>query len=142
MLNGGSSEITCAQWGLVRDNTCSATQEGEELMSERPDLSPIVQPKLDEINQQWLDLEDTTKQKGQKLFDANRHILYEQSCDDIDGWINEIESQIVTEDVGHDLTTVNLLVKKQNVSDEHDATFKINLYDQFGDVLILRTNCA
>ena len=98
------------------DNTCCAIQEGEELMRERPDLSPVVQPKLDELNQQWQDLEDTTKQKGQKLFDANRHILYEQSCDDIDGWINEIESQIVTEDVGHDLTTVNLLVKKQNVS--------------------------
>jgi spectrin beta len=49
------------------------------------------------------------------LFDANRHILYEQSCDDIDGWMTEIESQIVTTDVGRDLTTVNLLVQKQNV---------------------------
>lgn len=75
-----------------------------------------IQPKLDELKHQWKDLEDTTANKGEKLFDANRHILYEQSCDDIDGWINEIESQIITEDVGHDLTTVNLLVQKQNVS--------------------------
>ena len=71
---------------------------------------------LSHILLQWEDLENTTKNKGEKLFDANRHILYEQNCDDIDGWINEIESQIVTEDVGHDLTTVNLLVQKQNVS--------------------------
>lgn len=49
------------------------------------------------------------------MFDANRHVLYEQSVDDIDGWLKDIESQIVTEDVGHDLTTVNLLVQKQNV---------------------------
>jgi len=42
-------------------------------------------------------------------------VLYEQSVDDIDGWIKDIESQIVTEDVGHDLTTVNLLVQKQNI---------------------------
>ena len=42
-------------------------------------------------------------------------VLYEQSCDDIDGWIDEIESQIEAEDVGHDLTTVNLLIQKQNV---------------------------
>lgn len=75
-----------------------------------------IQPKLDDLQRQWRDLEDTTANKGEKLFDANRHILYEQSCDDIDGWINEIESQIITEDVGHDLTTVNLLVQKQNVS--------------------------
>lgn len=75
-----------------------------------------IQPKLDDLQRQWRDLEDTTASKGEKLFDTNRHILYEQSCDDIDGWINEIESQIITEDVGHDLTTVNLLVQKQNVS--------------------------
>ena len=85
-------------------------------MREKPDMTPIVEPKLAELNQQWQELEDTTQQKGQKLFDANRHILYEQSCDDIDGWISELETQIVTEDVGHDLTTVNLLVQKQNVS--------------------------
>jgi len=74
-----------------------------------------IQPRLDELIRQWKELEETTAAKGEKLFDANRHVLYEQSCDDIDGWINEIESQIITDDVGHDLTTVNLLVQKQNV---------------------------
>lgn len=74
-----------------------------------------VQPRLDELIQQWKDLENTVSAKGERLFNANRPLLYEQSCDDIDGWISEIESQIVTEDVGHDLTTVNLLVQKQNV---------------------------
>ena len=49
------------------------------------------------------------------MFDANRHVVYEQSCDDIDGWINELESQILNEDMGHDLTTVNLFVQKQNI---------------------------
>lgn len=71
---------------------------------------------MDELIQQWKDLENTVSTKGERLFNANRPLLYEQSCDDIDGWISEIESQIVTEDVGHDLTTVNLLVQKQNVS--------------------------
>lgn len=70
---------------------------------------------MDELTKQWQDLEKTVLAKGEKLFNANRPQLYEQSCDDIDGWITEIESQIVTEDVGRDLTTVNLLVQKQNV---------------------------
>ena len=93
----------------------SVIQDGNELMREKPETAHEIQPKLDELHRQWDDLERTTQEKGQRLFDANRHVLYEQSCDDIDGWINEIESQIVTEDVGHDLTTVNLLVQKQNV---------------------------
>ena len=82
---------------------------------EKPDLASIIDPRLDELRQQWKELEDTTTDKGERLFDANRHVLYEQSVDDIDGWIKDIESQIVTEDVGHDLTTVNLLVQKQNI---------------------------
>ena len=87
-------------------------------------MARSVEPRIEELRRQWEELEMTTTNKGEKLFDANRHVLYEQSCDDIDGWINEIEAQIVTEDVGHDLTTVNLLVQKQNVSTkESDLRF-------------------
>lgn len=86
------------------------------MKSEKPEMAETIDPKLEELATLWNDLENTTQKKGERLFDANKHVLYEQSCDDIDGWINEIESQIVTEDVGHDLTTVNLLVQKQNVN--------------------------
>ena len=99
-----------------KDRLDKLKQEGEDLIREKPAFQEQVQPRIDEIERQWQELEDATKNKGQKLFDANRHVLYEQSCDDIDGWINEMESQIITKDVGHDLTTVNLLVQKQNVS--------------------------
>ena len=99
-----------------KDRLDKLTQEGQALVQEKPSFEPVVDPKLEELKRQWDDLENTTQQKGQKLFDANRHILYEQSCDDIDGWITTIESCIETDDTGHDLTTVNLLVQKQNVS--------------------------
>lgn len=98
-----------------KDRLEKLEQEAERLKEEKPEFESTVEPRIDELRRQWGDLDDTTKAKGEKLFDANRHVLYEQSCDDIDGWINEIESQIVTEDMGHDLTTVNLLVQKQNV---------------------------
>jgi len=75
----------------------------------------VVEPKLEELQRQWSDLENTITEKGEKLFDSNRHVLYEQSCDDVDGWISEIESQIISEDVGSNLISVNLLVQKQNV---------------------------
>lgn len=98
-----------------KDRLEKLIQDGNALIQEKPELASEIQPKIDELQRLWDDLESTTKQKGEKLFDSNRHVLYEQNCDDIDGWINEIESQIVTEDVGHDLTTVNLLVQKQNI---------------------------
>lgn len=85
-------------------------------MKEKPDAKAQIGPILTELGDQWEDLEDTTKSKGEKLFDSHRAVLYEQSCDDIDGWITGLEAQIVTEDFGKDLTTANLLMQKQNVS--------------------------
>ena len=94
----------------------SVSQEGQKLIDEKPEFAETVEPKLEELKRQWDDIERTTEDKGERLFDANKHVVYEQSIDDVDGWINEIQSQIITEDMGHDLTTVNLLVQKQNVS--------------------------
>lgn len=98
-----------------KDQLDKLVRDGQKLVQERPELIKEVEPQLAELSNQFTELQDTVSVKGQKLFDANRPQLYEQSCDDIDGWITEIESQIVTEDLGHDLTTVNLFVQKQNL---------------------------
>lgn len=98
-----------------KDRLNRVQQEGEEIMRQKPETREQIEPMLADLNRQWEDLESTTKDKGEKLFDANRSILYEQSCDDIDGWVTALESQIITsEDFGKDLTTVNLQVQKQN----------------------------
>lgn len=86
-------------------------------MRAKPETREQIELMLSDIDTQWQELETTTKAKGEKLFDANRSILYQQSCDDVDGWVTALESQIITsEDFGKDLTTVNLQVQKQNVS--------------------------
>lgn len=36
-----------------------------------------------------------------------------QTCDDIDGWINDLENQVLTAETGQDLTSVNLILQKQ-----------------------------
>lgn len=85
-------------------------------MQAKPETREQIEPLLTDLSNQWRDLEATTKEKGERLFDANRATLYQQSCDDVDGWITSLESQIVTpEDFGKDLTTVNLQEQKQNV---------------------------
>lgn len=75
-----------------------------------------MEPRVESLVSQWQELEANTKAKGEKLFDANRHIVFEQGCDDVDSYLAEIESQIIVADVGTDLTTVNLNLNKQNVS--------------------------
>ncbi|XP_064484271.1 spectrin beta chain-like isoform X3 [Ornithodoros turicata] len=96
-----------------KDRLYKVQEAGRALVAEKPELAQIVEPKLAELEQQFSALEDTTKEKGLKVFDAKRHVLYEQTCDDIDGWITDLESQVLTAETGQDLTSVNLILQKQ-----------------------------
>ncbi|XP_077537731.1 spectrin beta chain isoform X5 [Haemaphysalis longicornis] len=90
-----------------------AQQAGRALIAEKPEMAPLVEPKLQELGQQFASLEATTQEKGQRLFDDNRHVLYEQTCDDIDSWIDELESQVLVSETGQDLASVTLILQKQ-----------------------------
>ncbi len=79
-------------------------------------MAEIIQPKINDLEQQFEDLEKTTKDKGEKLFDANREVLVHQTCDDIESWMNELENQIESQDPGADLAQVNIQMQKQQVT--------------------------
>lgn len=78
-------------------------------------MAELIQPKINELEKQFDDLERTTKEKGERLFDANREVLVHQTCDDIESWMNDLENQIESQDTGADLASVNILMQKQQV---------------------------
>ena len=90
-------------------------ESGEELIKEKPEMQELVRPKISELEDHFDQLETVTKQKGERLFDANRAVLYEQSCDDIDGWVDELETQIMHGDDTSDLASLNILMQKQQM---------------------------
>uniref|UniRef100_H3BGA8 Spectrin beta chain n=1 Tax=Latimeria chalumnae TaxID=7897 RepID=H3BGA8_LATCH len=90
-------------------------QEGQQLVAEKPELEPVVKEKLAELHRLWDELESTTKTKAQRLFDANRTELFTQSCSALNSWLKNLETQLQSDDYGKDLTSVNILLKKQQM---------------------------
>ena len=90
---------------------------GTTLLAAKPEMQDLVAPKLDDLASQFTKLEADTKEKGERLFDAKRADLYDQSCDDIDSFARDIEAQIETEpmDELQDLTSVNIMMQKQQL---------------------------
>lgn len=78
-------------------------------------MADLISPKMTELASEFEALQQNTKEKGERLFDAKRADLYEQSCDDIDSFVMDLERQIETEPVGNDLTSVNILMQKQQM---------------------------
>lgn len=53
------------------------------LVEEKPEFVGTIDPQIADLSIQWEELEKTTEEKGQKLFDANRQQLYVQSISDM-----------------------------------------------------------
>ncbi|CAG0894530.1 unnamed protein product, partial [Darwinula stevensoni] len=98
-----------------KDRLIRVQQAGEDLMHEKPEMAGIIQPRIEDLTERFEELQQVTKEKGERLFDANRQVLYEQSCDDIDSWMSDLEKQIEVGDTGQDLTSVNILMQKQQM---------------------------
>uniref|UniRef100_A0A665VSJ8 Spectrin beta chain n=1 Tax=Echeneis naucrates TaxID=173247 RepID=A0A665VSJ8_ECHNA len=90
-------------------------KDGQTLMAEKPETEAMVKEKLASLKTMWEDLESTTQTKAKCLFDANKAELFTQSCADLDKWLASLEAQLQSDDYGKDLTSVNILLKKQQI---------------------------
>uniref|UniRef100_A0A8C1XA39 Spectrin beta chain n=1 Tax=Cyprinus carpio TaxID=7962 RepID=A0A8C1XA39_CYPCA len=90
-------------------------KEGQVLVNEKPELEQTVSETMSSLQKQWEELESTTQAKAQCLFDANRAELFTQSCSALDSWLQNISSQLQSDDFGKDLTSVNILLKKHQM---------------------------
>ncbi|KAG7464539.1 hypothetical protein MATL_G00166650 [Megalops atlanticus] len=90
-------------------------KEGQALVTEKPELEPVVRQTLEGLQRQWEELEAATQTKAQCLFDANRAELFTQSCSALDGWVKNLSTQLQSDDYGKDLTSVNILLKKHQM---------------------------
>uniref|UniRef100_A0A8C8HMV7 Spectrin beta chain n=1 Tax=Oncorhynchus tshawytscha TaxID=74940 RepID=A0A8C8HMV7_ONCTS len=90
-------------------------KDGMQLIAEKPETEAMVKEKLAALHKMWDDLESTTQTKAKCLFDANKAELFTQSCADLDKWLVGVDGQIQSDDYGKDLTSVNILLKKQQM---------------------------
>ncbi|XP_050677383.1 spectrin beta chain isoform X1 [Leptidea sinapis] len=104
-----------AEIAANKERLYAVQNAAEELMKQKPEFVEIISPKMQELQDQFENLQTTTKDKGERLFDANREVLLHQTCDDIDSWMNELEKQIENTDTGTDLASVNILMQKQQM---------------------------
>lgn len=104
-----------AEIAANKERLHEAEKAAQELMQEKPEFREILSPRLQDLGKQFDTLEEVTKEKGELLFDAKRETIVQQSVDDIDSWMDDLEKQIVNPDTGSDLTSVNILMQKQQI---------------------------
>ncbi|XP_057581524.1 spectrin beta chain, non-erythrocytic 2 isoform X3 [Hippopotamus amphibius kiboko] len=110
-----------AELAANKDWLDKVDKEGRELALEKPELKALVWEKLEDLHRRWDELETTTQAKARSLFDANRAELFAQSCSALESWLESLQAQLHSDDYGKDLTSVNILLKKQQMLEREMA---------------------
>merc|ERR1719412_1281322 len=110
---------------------------GEDLNESGHLQSEKIRSKIEEITKLWQDLLSATEKKSVKLQEASQQQQYNRGIEDLELWLSEIEGQLVSEDYGKDLTSVQNLQKKHalieaNIGSHQDRVDGVKIAaDQF-----------
>lgn len=88
------------------------TSTGQELVETDHYAADKVRQRMEQIVNLWESLTAATEKKGNKLQEASQQQGFNRTIEDIELWLSEIEGQLLSEDYGKDLTSVQNLQKK------------------------------
>lgn len=93
--------------------------EGQKLIGDDHFAADEIAEKIGKLEERWKSLLDITKEKGRQLQDAQQAVVFHRICEDLELWIDDIESQLISEDLGKDVTHVgDLLADLQAIEDD------------------------
>ncbi|EEB17271.1 Spectrin alpha chain, putative [Pediculus humanus corporis] len=98
--------------GANRSRMDEITSTGQDLIDANHYASDRIQARTDEIVQLWDALVAATDKKGTKLQEASQQQQFNRTVEDVELWLSEVEGQLLSEDYGKDLTSVQNLQKK------------------------------
>jgi len=88
------------------------TATGSDLIEKKHYAANEINSRMQEIVTLWETLVQASDKKGQKLQEASQQQQFNRTIEDIELWLSEIEGQLLSEDHGKDLTSVQNLQKK------------------------------
>ncbi|XP_048482065.1 spectrin alpha chain isoform X4 [Plutella xylostella] len=86
--------------------------QGKQLLEQEHFATAQIESRLNELAGLWEALSTASVLKGSKLQEAAQQQQYNRAVEDVELWLGELEGQLLSEDYGKDLTSVQNLQKK------------------------------
>jgi spectrin alpha len=102
-------------------------QTGQNLMSNQHYALDRIAQLIEEIDTVSGRLQEDSLRKAAKLKDASELQQFNRAVEDFEMWLSEVESQLLSEDYGKDLTAVQNLLKKHQLLESDVVSHKEHL---------------
>ncbi|XP_069119024.1 LOW QUALITY PROTEIN: spectrin beta chain-like [Argopecten irradians] len=101
-----------------RNRVDAVVEEGSGLEKEDHYAKTDIEKRLNELELSWEALMAASAEKKDRLQDAYQALMFNRVVDDLMSWMEDVESQLMSEDHGKDLTSVNNLLKKHQMLEQ------------------------
>eukprot|EP00042_Codosiga_hollandica_P029214 m.159345 g.159345 ORF g.159345 m.159345 type:complete len:2437 (+) comp53015_c0_seq1:84-7394(+) len=113
-----------AEVAANEDRIAAVIKTGEDLAKEGFAESDAITSRIALVNSHWADLCGNSKDKGQKLKEANNQQQFNYNVEDVEFWLSEVELLLSSKDHGKDLASVQNLLKKHQLVETDVAAHK------------------
>uniref|UniRef100_A0A8D8XL88 Tripeptidyl-peptidase 2 n=1 Tax=Cacopsylla melanoneura TaxID=428564 RepID=A0A8D8XL88_9HEMI len=114
----------------------AVTAEGESLISGGHFAAVEIQTRLNELESEWRQLQESSALKRERLNDAYQALLFNRTLEELEAWSDEVETQLQSEDHGKDLASVMNLLKRHTLL-ENDVHSHVEALTQLQDTAAL-----
>ncbi|XP_078515770.1 spectrin beta chain, non-erythrocytic 5 isoform X2 [Lissotriton helveticus] len=105
-----------------RNRLDSIQMEGEKMLGDGHYAPDVVNARLRDIGELWNELQGNCGKKKSRLQDAYKALVFQRRIDDVEKWLDRLESELATSDSAKDLMMLNTLLKKQTELEEEIAS--------------------
>ncbi|CAH8828990.1 unnamed protein product [Trichobilharzia szidati] len=97
---------------------------GQDLLNANHYNSPEIKVKIEQLDETWSHLVNAMGDKKKNLDQASRQQQFARNVEDVKLWLNDVEAQIASEDVGRDLNGVMNAQKRHNLLESDVAAHR------------------
>ncbi len=99
---------------------------GRRLVDECHARSDEIDERVKDTESTWKDLMTATERKSLKLQEASQQQQFNRGVEDLELWLSECEAQLLAEDYGKDLTSVQNLQKKHALMETDVSSHQVS----------------
>ncbi|CAI5763944.1 spectrin beta chain, non-erythrocytic 5 [Podarcis lilfordi] len=107
-----------------RSHLDSIKAEGEKMIQEGHCASDAIQSRLQEIDELWDELLQNCHEKRRKMQDAYKALRFLRTVDDVEKWLEDLESEMKAPEGSNNLLVLNDLLKKQEELEESFISYR------------------
>ncbi|CAD5229447.1 unnamed protein product [Bursaphelenchus okinawaensis] len=90
---------------------------GKDLINQKNHHAPEIEQRVQQLRRDLEHVRGLAKERRQRLQDNSAYLQFMWKCDVVESWIAEKEAHVKSEDYGRDLSSVQLLLTKQEAFD-------------------------